>query len=417
LSVNLSDRAFSDSIHEWDAAYDRRLAAALAQARSIDADVLVANDEEVVVASIVEYYSARPVQLYFDQLWVNRWERHVHSGEGEGPPTLLQLEFNVPCGGAAQAVRGPVHGGGTIDPRPPAGQPHWRLMFSISLAEEGWDAGQLETALRDFRAKWESELVAAVRQANAEIGEHRSQMTEQVGVEVGRRRNPLVAIQRATRNLSIPLSRTTAEVAVIPVSPRHLSLAAAESAVASGREPFSLADDIAEGLLRTIASFSRALERLPVTADKLLGEDEETLRDVLLFVLNANWAGQVTGETFIGLGKTDISLRWRDLDAFIAECKFWHGARHFSDAVEQLLGRYVVWRDTRVALILFVRDRKDVSRVLQSASEVLETHERLLSAAEWDADKTRRDFSLQSKTDEGRAIRLSLLPVVVPTSA
>ena len=154
-----------------------------------------------------------------------------------------------------------------------------------------------------------------------------------------------------------------------------------------------------------------------MTADKLLGEDEETLRDVLLFVLNANWAGQVTGETFIGLGKTDISLRWRDLDAFIAECKFWHGARHFSDAVEQLLGRYVVWRDTRVALILFVRDRKDVSRVLQSASEVLETHERLLSAAEWDADKTRRDFSLQSKTDEGRAIRLSLLPVVVPTSA
>lgn len=377
----------------------------------------MANDEEVAVSAIVDYYAARPAELHFDQLWLNRWERPVHSDEEAGPPSRLQLEFNVPCGGAARAVRGPVHGGGTIDPRPPVGRPHWRLTFSISLAEEGWDADQLEAALRDFRAQWEADLISAVRQANVEIAERRSELTEQVGVEVRRRRNPLVAIQRASRNLSIPLSRSAAEVAVIPLSPRHLSIGAAESAVAAGREPFSLADDIAEGLLQTITSFSRALERLPVTADKLLGEDEETLRDVLLFVLNANWAGQVTGETFIGLGKTDISLRWRDLDAFIAECKFWRGARHFSDAVEQLLGRYVVWRDTRVALVLFVRDIKDVSRVLTTASEVLESHGRLLSAANWDADKTRRDFFLQSKMDERRAIRLSLLPVVVPRPA
>jgi hypothetical protein len=70
-------------------------------------------------------------------------------------------------------------------------------------------------------------------------------------------------------------------------------------------------------------SFTSALERLAETANKLAGENEETIRDLLLFILNSNYQGAATGETFIGHGKSDVLLRWHDRDAFIGECKYW----------------------------------------------------------------------------------------------
>ena len=47
--------------------------------------------------------------------------------------------------------------------------------------------------------------------------------------------------------------------------------------------------------------FNAAMERLTATANKLAGEDEATIRDLLLFILNAHYQGLATGETLAGL--------------------------------------------------------------------------------------------------------------------
>jgi hypothetical protein len=45
---------------------------------------------------------------------------------------------------------------------------------------------------------------------------------------------------------------------------------------------------------------------------------------------------------------------------FIAECKLWKGEFTISDAVDQLLERYVTWHDEKVAIIVFNKDMKNL---------------------------------------------------------
>ena len=49
--------------------------------------------------------------------------------------------------------------------------------------------------------------------------------------------------------------------------------------------------------------------------------DEETIRDLLLALLNAQFEGAAAGEVFNAAGKTDILIRAGDRNVFIAECK------------------------------------------------------------------------------------------------
>lgn len=162
-------------------------------------------------------------------------------------------------------------------------------------------------------------------------------------------------------------------------------------------------------------SFTRALERLPGTAGRLLDEyEEQAIRDLLLFLLNGNWQGLATGETFVGGGKSDILLRWRDRDAFIAELKIWDGPADFDKAINQLLHRYTVWRDTRVALIIFIRDRQDVTSIINKARATVLKHEAYVAGGAEAASDGLHEFSMRAQSDGSRIVRLTLLPVPVP---
>ena len=80
--------------------------------------------------------------------------------------------------------------------------------------------------------------------------------------------------------------------------------------------------------------------------------DEEAIRDHFLVPLNAQFSGEATGETFNHQGKTDILIRHKDNNIFIAECKFWGGEQLLLETIDQLL-RYTQWRDTKTAILSF----------------------------------------------------------------
>ena len=107
-----------------------------------------------------------------------------------------------------------------------------------------------------------------------------------------------------------------------------------------------------------------------------LNKNEEGLRDVFLTMLETRFEGiTATGETFNHSGKTDILLKNASdgSNLFIAECKFWHGPTHFQKAINQLFDRYLTWRDTKVALIVFVNGA-NFTTVLNSISENTLSH-------------------------------------------
>jgi hypothetical protein len=124
-----------------------------------------------------------------------------------------------------------------------------------------------------------------------------------------------------------------------------------------------------ENILSIIKDMALAMERSPSTFAKLT---EEEIRNFFLISLNGHYQGNATGETFNGVGKTDILIRHKNANAFIAECKFWNGQKKMSEAIDQLLG-YVTWRDTKTAILLFNK-QPDLSAVVTKANEAIKQH-------------------------------------------
>jgi hypothetical protein len=63
---------------------------------------------------------------------------------------------------------------------------------------------------------------------------------------------------------------------------------------------------------------------------------------------------------------------WESQFRVIGECKFWQGAKGFIDAIDQLFG-YASWRDTKLALIVFVRE-KGLTEIIAKGREALRAH-------------------------------------------
>ena len=120
---------------------------------------------------------------------------------------------------------------------------------------------------------------------------------------------------------------------IVPVKPKVIA-AQAKPGPASQDPELSLADY--DEILSVIRSMVTVFERSPSVFKTM---EEEHLRTILLVALNGVFKGNATGETFNGAGKTDILIRVRDDNIFIAECLIWDGPEHFRKKLtEQLFG-------------------------------------------------------------------------------
>ncbi len=149
------------------------------------------------------------------------------------------------------------------------------------------------------------------------------------------------------------------------------------------------------------------LEKLPNLSSKL---DEEGLRDFFLPHLNLiSRRHSATGETFNKHGKTDILIQDNDgNNVFIAECKIWKGESELRKAIDQLMTRYVGWRDTGTALIVFNKSVANFTTVISNAKSAIQSHP-LFHAHVSNRSQTSFRYMMKSKEDSSRLIRLELV--------
>jgi hypothetical protein len=153
---------------------------------------------------------------------------------------------------------------------------------------------------------------------------------------------------------------------------------------------------------------SFVMERSPKVFSKA---HEETIRDHYLVQLNGQYEGSATGETFNSEGKSDILVRDGSANLFIAECKVWHGERKFIDAIDQLF-RYVTWRDTKTAIIVFNRNQ-DSTGVVQTIKTAIEGHASYKRGSQLESD-TRLRSVFGEPDDPTREVIVSVLVVPIP---
>jgi hypothetical protein len=163
-----------------------------------------------------------------------------------------------------------------------------------------------------------------------------------------------------------------------------------------------------EHILSVISNMVMVMERSPRA---FRGMGEEDLRQHFLVQLNGQYEGQASGETFNFEGKTDILIRVRGKNIFIAECKFWRGPQSLKDALDQLLG-YAAWRDTKTALLIFNRDRA-FSTILAQIPEAMKTHPNFKRELSYPSESGFR-FIVHHRDDINRDLILTVLAFEVP---
>jgi hypothetical protein len=210
--------------------------------------------------------------------------------------------------------------------------------------------------------------------------------------------------------LGIPFRRRSGALPVpVRIRRKRLGLRRASASAQPYQDEYALEQAHYEEIIDIILAMGRAFER---SSSMVADAHEEKLRDLILLQLNGTFEGHAGGELFNGKGKTDILVRIADRNVVIGECKFWPGSKQLGKAIDQLL-RYLVWRDTKAALVLFIRQR-DATAVIDKADIALRAHPNFKRPGPASSDPhQRRNFILHQTDDPNREIAVALLPVVI----
>jgi hypothetical protein len=251
----------------------------------------------------------------------------------------------------------------------------------------------------------------------ADIQRHNQQVARQLATAVAQRRAKLLKDRGILSTIGYPImKRPDADNYAAPVKRRQIipNRTARPSGCANPfvSEP-GIEDDDYEAVLAVLRNARNQLERSPSMTAKL---DEEETRDLLLVSLNTHFEGKAAGEVFNFTGKTDLLVRVGDRNIFIGECKIFDPKNKKSvehvvtNALNQLLG-YLAWRDTKAALLLFIRCA-NVSDVVEKAIAAISSHPNYKRPGKISSEE-RHDFVLHANGDTNREIHLAFLPFLI----
>ncbi len=172
-----------------------------------------------------------------------------------------------------------------------------------------------------------------------------------------------------------------------------------------------MADQMYEDVLKVLFQVGHSMERKP---SLYRGKDEEALRDQFLMFIETRYEATTgTGETFNKSGKTDILLKYQDgTNLFVAECKFWTGEKDFQGAIDQLFDLYLTWRDSKAALLLFVKN-KGFSSVVQKVRDEAKNHPYFVRPLP-PREETSLAFEFHIPNDKQRLVRFAILLFAFP---
>jgi hypothetical protein len=244
-----------------------------------------------------------------------------------------------------------------------------------------------------------------------EVEQYNAQLAQAVLSTVQARKQEHLKQSNLLEGLGVPVRKSarTPETFAVPSVKRRILVKPSAPDTAYAPEP-TLDESLCTAILTICRDTGVEMERHPaIYADK----DEETLRDHFIMVLSPHF-DSVTGETFNKRGKTDILVRHDSSNVFVAECKFWTGAKGFRKTIDQALG-YLTWRDSKAAILLFVRN-KELGPVLDQIVPAAEAHPCHVATAK-PGGQGWCNFRFHLLEDPTRGVSLAVLCFHLPGSA
>ncbi|WP_308387635.1 hypothetical protein [Acidithiobacillus sp. AMEEHan] len=281
------------------------------------------------------------------------------------------------------------------------------VVFTCTFPDDSANPERLKAEIQN-NIRYLADAVANLRR---DVDNHNRTASQTIRSALAQKRTKAQSAVGAVAALGIPIKKRSQPLTfTVPTkrreSPVKRPLAATEK---YAPEP-ALDQNEYEHILGVLKSMSLVIERNPGAFASL---DEEAIRTHFLLQLNGHYEGTATGETLNAAGKTDILIRAENRNIFIAECKFWHGPKSFTDAVDQLLG-YLSWRDSKSALLIFNQTR-DSTAVRQKMREIMTSRPEYRKTLEHDPAGRSRYIFVKT-TDPGREIQICIMLFDVPTA-
>lgn len=165
-----------------------------------------------------------------------------------------------------------------------------------------------------------------------------------------------------------------------------------------------MSDDAYLKILNTIHHIGTNIEQDP---NSFVDLGETSLRSHIMSALKASFpVHSPTAETFNATGKTDIIIKHLNSNLFVAECKIWNGKSNIEPAIDQLMD-YLTWRDSKTALILFVKTT-NFSSILKQIKEIVKQHPNHLKFVNSE-NENRFNFEFSLKSDPSKIIKLAVI--------
>lgn len=338
--------------------------------------ILNVNKDEYI-AHLIDAFTISPLEIHSDQLSVSTEERMIRAemhprsfyvDDGKSYPKDVYT-FHLPFTGQAELLKVQASTHSLSAPRITVrGQEitFELINFSMDALSMKTDADSKVSQLVSQNSHLTSDLTAFNRTieniASQAFDTRKSQLLKK-GDLLSALGVPIRKSASTPATFAVPAKRTPA----IQTKPKPTVSEKGYKA-----EP-ALDDSIYQQILKITYDVGRQFERLPST---YVGKEEEHLRDHFLLILEPNFEGSATGETFNKRGKTDILLRHDGSNVFIAELKYWHGKKAYLETITQLLS-YLTWRDSKAAVIVFVSN-KEFSPVMSTIEKETKEHSNYL---------------------------------------
>jgi hypothetical protein len=378
---------------------------ALTGVQQIPADAFLNTPTADIVAELVDKHGVTSPVLRRDQAYVDgphevEIKRPDYGREIRLHGTLLGLI--VPFDGDAEMfqVNPNCHGGA------PRGNLHGN---NLILVIQGHNL-KSEEVNQQFDARL-NEIEEYLRLQRSLVDGHRLSLRPLLESEIEARKQKLLDARKMVSGLAFPIRarQDAPKTYVAPVVRKKVVSTPAATTAPFEPEPV-LEEANYQAILGIIQSMALVMERSP-SAFQTMGE--ENLRQHFLVQLNGHFEGAASGEVFNFSGKTDILIRVKDRNIFIAECKFWSGEKNFLDTITQLIN-YLSWRDTKAAVLVFNRNQS-FSGVLGAIQDALPKHRNLKRGPTAESE-TKFRCVFGNPSDANREVIVTILAFDVPKS-
>lgn len=387
---------------------ERQLAAMRSEIQSEEKNRLLNMNEEEYVEYLVQKYSLEPLAFLWDDLYVTDQEAMI-------PAEMFPRSFNVYPGKrySKQVVtyHVPFEGDRELLRYTPSSRIMWSTEVdvhsdSISFNIINW-RDDPEEIKRDADAIM-SHIRTQHQNVAQEVAQFNAGLRAVVQAAVQARKQQHLKESNLLANLGVPVKKSprTPGTFSVPSIKKKIIVKPTAPDTAFTPEP-TLDVSLYKEILLLCHDTGVEMERHPsIYADK----DEDTLRDHFIMVLSPHF-DSVTGETFNRLGKTDILIRHEGANVFVAECKFWGGAKKLHGTIDQVLG-YLTWRDSKAAILNFVRN-KELDPVLRQVAPAAAEHPCFVSSAPPDREGW-FNFKFHLPNDKTRGVSLAVLCFHLP---